>query len=314
MTYEGEKRQLSATNYDAKERVPLDPNCLSAELSARTMQRFSMLGEMTGGIAHDFRNILAVIDSGLRLADSNLSDPDKARTFIAGAREGIARGARLISQILNFAQQRKIAVRPADANELLKNLESFLKYGAGPSVSIVLEHSPAIPRCLVDPSQFAAAILNLVLNARDAMPSAGGEVRIYTARFQTTPVTWEPGFDGTYVRVTVQDNGSGMPDHVTQRVFEPFFTTKGDKGTGLGFPQVGAFVRHIGGHITVSSKQGRGTTVDLFFPAIESDTPLDRANRVDAARSGLSARPGDRKIGLLSVTNELDVSNLALPS
>ncbi len=285
MTDGGKNRQVSATKYDANERVQLDPSRLSAELSARTMQRFSMLGEMTGGIAHDFRNILAVIDSGLRLADSNLSDPDKARTFISGAREGIARGARLTSQLLNFAQQGEIKTCPADANALLKNLELFLKYGAGPSVCIVLECSSAIPKCLVDPSQFAAAILNLVLNARDAMPSAGGEVRIYTARFQTTPVTSEPGFDGTYVRVRVQDNGSGMPDHVARRVFEPFFTTKGEKGTGLGVPQVGAFVRHIGGHITVSSEQGRGTTVDLFFPAIEPDIPLDRANWAGGACS-----------------------------
>jgi signal transduction histidine kinase len=121
-------------------------------------------------------------------------------------------------------------------------------------------------------------MLNLVLNARDTMPSAGGEVRIDTARFQTTPVTSEPGFDDTYVRVRVHDNGSGMPDHVARRVFEPFFTTKREKGTGLGVPQIGAFMRHIGGHVTVSSEQGRGTTVDLFFPAIESDCPLPHAD------------------------------------
>lgn len=274
----GEKnRPFSAVSNDA-DASPIDSSPSLASLSTRATQRLSVLGEMTGGIAHDFRNILAVIDSGLRLAESNLSDPDKVRTFISGAREGIARGVRLTSQLLNFAQQGEIKTCVADANALLKNLELFLKCGAGPSVCIVLECSPAIPKCFVDPSQFATAILNLVVNARDAMPSAGGEVRIYTARFQTTSVTSEPGFDGTYVRVRVQDNGAGMPDHVARRVFEPFFTTKGEKGTGLGVPQVGAFMHHIGGRVTVSSEQGRGTTVDLFFPTMETDHPLRSAD------------------------------------
>jgi signal transduction histidine kinase len=250
----------------------------------------------------------------LRLVESNLSDPDKIRTFISGAREGIALGVRLTSQLLNFAQQGEIKTCAVDANALLKNLELFLKYGAEPSVCIVLEYSPAIPKCLVDPSQFAAAILNLVVNARDAMPSAGGEVRISTARFQTTPVTSEPGLDGTYVRVRVQDNGSGMPDHVARRVFEPFFTTKGEKGTGLGVPQVGAFMRHIGGHVTVSSEQGRGTTVDLFFPAIEPDTPLRHADCASAP-GDLSVIHTDDSVGPLSRNIEsMNVSHPAVLS
>jgi hypothetical protein len=107
---------------------------------------------MTGGIAHDFRNIFSVVDSGLRLAESNFNDPDRVRTFISGAREGIARGVKLTSQLLNCAQQGEIKTCVADANGLLKNLELFLKYRAGPSVRIVLECSPAIPKYLVDPS------------------------------------------------------------------------------------------------------------------------------------------------------------------
>jgi signal transduction histidine kinase len=272
-----EKNSLvSGSNDIGAPRIDSSPSPTSA--SARAAQRLSVLGEMTGGIAHDFKNILAVIDSGLRLAESNLNDPDKIRTVISGAREGIARGVRLTSQLMNVAQQGEFETCVADANSFIKNLKPFLEYAAGPSVRIVLEHSPASLKCLVDPSQFAAAMLNLVLNARDAMPSAGGEVRICTARFQTSPVTSESRFDGTYVRVRIQDNGSGMPDHIARRVFDPFFTTKGEKGTGLGVPQVGAFMRYIGGHVTVSSEQGRGTTVDLFFPAIESNCPLPHAD------------------------------------
>jgi signal transduction histidine kinase len=139
-----------------------------------------VLGEMTGGIAHDFRNILAVIDSRLRLAENNSEHTSVARAFIVGAREGVARGLTLTSQLLTFAKQREVQARAADANELLKALELFLRYGAGSEVRVVLELSPDIPTCLIDPSQFSAAILNLVINARDAMPK-GGEVQISTA-------------------------------------------------------------------------------------------------------------------------------------
>lgn len=271
MLHVEKNRQLNDISNDAGAPLLIDGSLPSAPLSALATRRLSVLGEMSGGIAHDFRNILSLIDSSLRLAESNLSDPDKVRTFISGAHEGVVRGVRLTSQLLNFAQQGEIKTCAADVNTLLKTLEIFLKHGAGPAVRIVYDYSPALPKCLVERSQFASAILNLVVNARDAMPSSGGEVRICMACLRTTPETSEPGFDGVYVRVRVQDNGSGMPDHVAQRVFDPFFTTKGAKGTGLGVPQVGAFMRRIGGHVSISSELGRGTTVDLFFPAIKHD-------------------------------------------
>jgi len=274
----GEKSgKLSTAGNDIGAQPGIGSATWTISLSTNASQRLSVLGEMTGGIAHDFKNILAVIDSSLRLVESNLSDPDKIRSFISGTREGIARGVRLTSQLLYFAQQGEIKTYAADANALLNDLELLLKCGAGPSVRVVLECSSTIPKCLLDPTQFAAAMLNLVVNARDAMPSAGGEVRIYTALFHTTSVTSDSTLNDSYVRVTVQDNCSGMPDQVVRRVFEPFFTTKGKRGTGLGVPQVAAFMRQIGGHVTFSSKEGHGTTVDLFFPVIESDEPLSRA-------------------------------------
>ena len=121
------------------------------------------------------------------LAESNLGDEDKIRIFLSAAREGIARGVRQTSQLLNFARQAEFKTCAADANLLLKNLELFLKYAAGPSVRIVLDCSPTIPSCLVDPSRFAAAILNLVVNARDAMPGEGGEGRIQMDAFKPCP-------------------------------------------------------------------------------------------------------------------------------
>jgi signal transduction histidine kinase len=242
---------------------------LAAESSARASQRLSVLGEMTGGIAHDFRNILAVIDGGLRLAERNCSEPDKVRAFIVGAREGVARGLELTSQLLTFAKQGELQPCASDANALLKNLELFLNYSAGSTVRVDLDLSPSIPNCLADPSQFNVAILNLVINARDAM-SNGGKIRLSTTRcvIGHDPVD---ATTGVYVRVRVRDNGSGMTKEVLQKIFEPFFTTKGEKGTGLGIPQVGAFMHHIGGHVTVTSELGRGTTFDLFFPALDPE-------------------------------------------
>lgn len=249
-----------------------DPEHRSVELSGRALQRLSVLGEMTGGIVHDFRNILSIIESGLRLAEANAGDADSVRNFISGAFDGVARGLSLTQQLLSFAQQRETRIFAADVNALLKGLELFLRYGAGPSVRIVPNYSPAIPKCLVDPSQFTAAILNLVINARDSMPS-GGEIRINTTFVDADVAMCGAGRHGVYVQVRVQDNGSGMPDNVVQRIFEPFFTTKGEKGTGLGVPQVRAFIHNVGGFIEVTSHERRGTTFDLFIPAIESDSP-----------------------------------------
>jgi signal transduction histidine kinase len=251
----------------------------AAELSARASQRLSVLGEMTGGIAHDFRNILTIIESGLRLAEKNADEPQKVRTFVAGAREGIARGLELTSQLLIFARQGELQPCATDANALLKNLELFLKYGAGSTVCVDLDLSPSIPNCVVDPSQFNVAILNLVINARDAMLE-GGKIQISTTRCLVKPEAPGPSTRDVYVRVRVKDNGSGMTKQVAEKIFDPFFTTKGEKGTGLGIPQVGAFMRHIGGHVAIASELGFGTTFDLFFPAVEPETDSSGADKM----------------------------------
>jgi signal transduction histidine kinase len=240
----------------------------AAELSARAVQRLSVLGEMTGGIAHDFRNILAIIDSGLRLAEKSAEAPEQVRAYIAGAKEGIDRGLQLISLLLTFAKQHELDVRAADANELLRDLELFLRYGAGPAIRIVFELASDIPECLLDPTQFNAAVLNLVVNARDAMPN-GGAIRISTERWQVKAAASGSPAPRVYVRVRVKDCGQGMSAEVLRKIFDPLFTTKGEKGTGLGLPQVCAFMRLIGGHIDVTSEVGTGTSFDLFFPSVD---------------------------------------------
>ena len=242
----------------------------AAEQRARAAQRLAALGEMTGGIAHDFRNLLAVVEAGLRLAEKSSEQPEKVRVYIAAAREGIDRGVELTSQLLTFAKHKELEAHAGDVNEFLRSLELFLKYGAGPGVRIVLELASDIPKCLIDPSQFNAAVLNLVVNARDAMPN-GGEVRINTERLVVEAGTSGSPAPGTYVRVRVTDNGQGMPAEVMRKVFDPFFTTKGEKGTGLGLPQVRAFMRLIGGYVSVTSEWGTGSTFDLLFPSVGLD-------------------------------------------
>jgi signal transduction histidine kinase len=242
----------------------------TSEQSARAAQRLCALGEMTGGIVHDFRNILAIIESSLTLAERHSGDPEKLRAYIAKAQGGVRRGTKLTAQLLTFAKEHDLSARVGNLNECLKKLELFLKTGAGPENRVVLQLATHIPKCLIDRAQFNAAILNLVVNARDALPK-GGTIEISTERWVVNTVTVDAPLPGIYVRVQVKDNGQGMPPEVTRRVFDPFFTTKGEGGTGLGLPQVSAFMRLINGHVSIASERGVGTTVSLFFPSVEAD-------------------------------------------
>jgi len=231
--------------------------------------RLVTLGEMTSEIAHDFRNILAVIGSSLRLAEANIGHPEKMRMFITGARDGVERGLRSTSQLLTFAKQQELAAVAGDVNDLLRKLELFLKHDTARGVRIVFELSPGVRACVLDPAQFNAAVLNLVLNARDAMPG-GGVIQISTKQCKVDEAGSVPPDPGVYVRVRVRDSGQGMRDEVLSKIFSPLFSTKGEKGTGLGLSQVGAFMRLIGGYVRVSSELGVGTTFDLFFRVADS--------------------------------------------
>jgi signal transduction histidine kinase len=266
----------------------------AADRRARATQQLGALGEMMMGIVHDLRNVLAVVESSLRLAENYSSEPEKVHIFIAGAREGVKHAVKLTSRLLPFAKHHEMDLQQADANACLENLELLLKYSAGPGVRIALDLAPDIPKCLIDPSQFNAAILNLVINARDAMPS-GGDVTISTARWTAETTVADTLAPIAYVLVRVKDNGDGMSPGVAQRVFDPFFTTKGERGTGLGLPQVCAFMQRIGGRVRVASERGTGTTVDLLFPVAGSDAiilPPSRGLNCDARASSCEVSTG----------------------
>jgi two-component system, NtrC family, sensor kinase len=244
-------------------------------------QKLEALGQMTGGIAHDFNNLIAVVDSGLRLVEKHAGDPSKVQTYLAAARQALARGSDLTSRLFAFAKRQDLTITTADLNNLLREVEPMLRQAAGSRVSITLSLAPNLPSCPVDRTQFDAALLNLVINARDAMPN-GGSVAISTAHRTERggPNLLKPG---RYVCVRVRDTGSGIPQELLSTVFEPFFTTKGDRGTGLGLAQVYGFIRQIGGDARVSSEVGVGTTIELLFPI-----PAERSKE-ERPRATLSA-------------------------
>ncbi|MEY9098365.1 signal transduction histidine kinase [Sinorhizobium fredii] len=243
----------------------------TAEQRQRAIRRLASLGEMTGGIAHDLRNILAIVESGLRLAERKADQPESVRAFIAAAREGVARGVELISQLLAFADDREPNLQVRDLNELVSFSAPFLRYGAGPGVRVRLELGSDIPSCLIGPALFDAAVLNIVLNARDAL-RGGGEIWIGTERLVATNCAPGGPLPGTYARLRVKDKGCGMSQEVLQKVLDPFFTTKGENGTGMGLAQVRTFMQMVGGHLSIASERGTGTTVDLLFPLPEAAT------------------------------------------
>lgn len=249
--------------------MPLDAQT-AAQQRERATHRLAALGEMTSGIAHDFRNLLAVIESGLGLAERRAGEPESVRAYIAAAREGIDRGIELTSQLLAFAKHQELDIHAGNLNEFLKSFEPFLRYGAGPDVRVRLELGSGVPDCLIDPALFDAAVLNLVMNARDAMPN-GGEIHVITERFVQTIATPDPLGPGTYACVRVKDHGCGMAPEVLRKVFDPFFTTKGEKGTGIGLSQVQALAQMVNGRIRIRSERGIGTTVDVLFPSIQAD-------------------------------------------
>lgn len=217
-----------------------------------------------------FRNLLAVIESGLRLAEARADEPNRVRACITLAREGINRGIDLTSQLLAFAKHQELDAHAGDVNEFLRSFAPLLRYGGGPDVRVELELGAETPDCLIDPALFDTAVLNLVVNARDAMPN-GGEIRVITGPLVQETATPDPPGPGTYVCVSVKDQGCGMTAEVLRNAFDPFFTTKGEEGTGMGLPQVRALMRMIGGHVRIASEPGIGTTVDLLFPSIRPD-------------------------------------------
>ena len=262
----------------ARDEARLAANTAQAEMAAREeaetrlrqMQKMETIGQLTGGIAHDFNNMLAIVIGSLDLAERRLlREPDRALQSIENAREGAQRAATLTARLLAFSRQQPLAPMALDANKLVSGMSEMLRRTLGDHISVETVLAGGLWATFADPGQLESALLNLAVNARDAMPD-GGRLTIETANsyldeaYAATRAEVEPG---QYVAICVTDTGSGMAEDVARQAFEPFFTTKGvGKGTGLGLSQVFGFVKQSGGHIAIYSEIGEGTTVKLYLP------------------------------------------------
>ena len=256
------------------------------EAQMRQAQKMDALGQLTGGMAHDFNNMLAVVISSLNLLKRRMQrgETDVAR-FIDGAMEGAERAANLTRRLLSFARRQALAPEPIDANKFVASISDLLRRTLGEQIRLETVLAGGLWRIHADAGELETAILNLAVNARDAMPD-GGHLTIETANahldhaYAAEHIGLPPG---QYVLVAVSDSGEGMSREVMSQAFDPFFTTKSvGKGTGLGLSQVHGFVHQSQGHVKIYSELGSGTTVKIYLPRFHgADAPMP-SKRPDA--------------------------------
>jgi two-component system NtrC family sensor kinase len=238
---------------------------LQVEARAQEGQKMEALGRLTGGVAHDFNNLLAVILGSLELVLRRESDARKIRLLTA-ATEAAKRGAKLTAQMLAFSRKQEITVTPVDVNTVIRTVEELLLRTLGPETQLRYDLAADLWPALADVTQLELAILNLAVNARDAMPE-GGQLSFRTCNTSASHQEFPSLAAGDYVCVVVCDTGEGMPEEVRARALEPFFTTKEPGGgTGLGLSMVAGFLNDVGGGLTIDSVQGRGTIISLYLP------------------------------------------------
>lgn len=232
-------------------------------------QKMEAIGQLTGGIAHDFNNLLQVIGGSLELLARDVADNPKARQRLENAMGGVARGAKLASHLLSFGRQQPLQPKPSNIGRLLEGMNEMLVRSLGETVEVEMTAEAGIWNCLIDSAQVENAILNLAINARDAMNGIGkltieAANTVLDQRYASAHADIEPG---EYVMLAVTDTGSGMSPEVLEKAFDPFFTTKEPgSGTGLGLSMVYGLVKQSGGHINIYSEIGVGTTVRIYLP------------------------------------------------
>jgi signal transduction histidine kinase/CheY-like chemotaxis protein len=247
----------------------------AAEAQLRQVQKMEAVGQLTGGIAHDFNNMLAVVVGGIDLARRRLSGPRKeVLNHLTNAMEGATRAAALTRRLLSFARSEPLLPERIDSGALVDNMSELLDRTLGERIRIETRLEGDAWPIFVDPHQLENAILNLAVNARDAM-EGGGMLAIATDNVTVTANEVGDIRPGEYLRLSVTDTGCGMTDEVKERAFEPFFTTKPiGKGTGLGLSQIFGFAHQSGGEVGIESELGRGTTVSLYLPRTEAVAPV----------------------------------------
>jgi PAS domain S-box-containing protein len=303
-------------------RVPLDDEAimlliardvterLLLEQQLRQAQKMEAVGQLTGGVAHDFNNLLTVIIGQIELVSEAVSGDAQLASLVTSIDEAAERGAQLTQRMLAFARKQPLQARTFDLNEVVERMAPMLQRTLGEDIAIKVIPGKGLGQAVADPSQVEDAILNLAVNARDAMPS-GGQLVIETANaslddaYAARNVEIAPG---DYVVVTVTDSGTGMPQEVIERAFEPFFTTKDvGRGTGLGLSMVYGFVKQSGGHVKIYSELGHGTAIKIYLPRT-----ANVAAAIDAARAAGAEARALRQETVLVVEDEPAVRAVAV--
>jgi signal transduction histidine kinase/ActR/RegA family two-component response regulator len=247
----------------------------AAEAQLRQVQKMEAVGQLTGGIAHDFNNMLAVVVGGIDLALRRLNGPRReVMMHLNNAMEGATRAAALTRRLLSFARSEPLLPERVEPNELIRGMSDLLDRTLGERIHIDIDVAPDAWPAYVDPHQLENAIVNLAVNARDAMDGEGN-MRIATENVTMAASQVGDIRAGDYVKISVADTGCGMPPQVLEHAFEPFFTTKPvGKGTGLGLSQIFGFAHESGGEVGIESEVGKGTTVSIYLPRTEAAAPV----------------------------------------
>ncbi|NEX91758.1 ATP-binding protein [Caulobacter sp. 17J65-9] len=299
-TREEELRRLNET---LEERVAQRSHELSeAAASLVHARKAEAIGRLTGGTAHDFNNLLMAVTGNLDLLNKRLGDDD-LRKYVDRARQAAERGSKLTAQLLAFARRQRLTVEPMDMSAMIDGMQALLDRSLGGAFRVEIRH-PAHPAwALGDHSQLELVVLNLALNARDAMPQGGTiEIEIGGARVETAPETPEAPPAGDYVTLSVADAGTGMAPDVLAQMWEPFFTTKGPSaGSGLGLSQVLGVIKQLGGGARVETAPGNGTRVTIYVPVA---APAE----AEAPEPAADLRPADlRGVRVLLVDDDAEV-------
>ena len=277
---------------------------LAAQETVRQLEKMDALGQLTGGIAHDFNNLLTAVIGSLERIDNAMSANDKRKILVQAALRSAEHGAQLTKQLLSFARKQPLEAEVVEVGRALTEFVSFSSRPIGHDVTVTLRLAAGLWLSRLDPAQLQTALLNLVINARDAMPEGGGVV--IAASNQTVRAGEVPDLPpGDYVRISVDDTGRGMTPAVLARAFEPFFTTKGvGKGSGLGLSMVYGFAKQSGGSLRVRSAVGAGTTVELFLPRSLAPEP-------EPERIAQATPPASQETSILVVDDDEDVRSMS---
>jgi signal transduction histidine kinase/ActR/RegA family two-component response regulator len=254
-------------------------------------QKMEAVGQLTGGVAHDFNNLLTIIVGNLNIAQRHLESlteapAERLRRVINNAMRGAERATTITKHLLTFSRKEPLDPKPLNINRLVHELSDFLRRSLGETITLEIVGADGMWQAEADPVQLESAILNLAVNARDAM-GAGGKLTIATENCVLDEKYCEQHEElvaGPYVGIAVRDTGAGMSKDILERVFEPFFTTKkAGQGTGLGLSQVYGFVKQSNGHIDIDSEQGKGTTVTIYLPAMPENVGAEQTAEREVA-------------------------------